>query len=162
MNKNILCLDFDDCILPSPVIYNGWVSKELALEELELNLKKIKYFLEDNNLDLFITSSWSKLFILKDNKIFLSDKANYYLQEDLYVLKAFQLMKHYLDNFVIGLSCGNRSLDILSLSENKNIKIVVFDDYDLSNLDCINIKFFRVLGSLTNNILYKAHLFLKS
>jgi len=165
--NNIICLDIDDCIYPSAA-KTDWSDGEIAIETLELNLKKLKIFMNNTDSKIFITSSWYQLFdyypdtlsiCAKDEikKLWEIDKCHNY--EKI----AYKLLTFYLTDNIIGISCGNRDIDIIELSKNKNNKLIVFDDFDLSDVcdNLNNVHFERVTGCLNNDILWRSYNFLK-
>jgi hypothetical protein len=57
----IIALDFDGCIFPNTANYD-WNCTEYALEQLELNLKILRRYINKQNIKIFITSSWYMFF----------------------------------------------------------------------------------------------------
>jgi hypothetical protein len=163
---NIICLDIDDCIFLNT---NSWVGElDDNFDLLEINLKRLKKVLDKYNAKIFITSSWYSILTLENNKISYNNPAyglpgkSYYDSE----FKAFELLKKYLDGYVIGLSNGNRVSDIHYLLEDKTNKIVAIDDMDLSRIgSTVRIRqrymFIRVNGLITNKDLYHIDLYFK-
>lgn len=157
---NIICLDIDDCILPNPTLFvsinksfNLKEESDLALQQFELNLKRIVSLSKHTNSKLFLTSSWSRLFSFDKNTSSLIPKIDY--QEDPFFSSALSLLLNYLNGLFIGISVGNRDRDIKSLQSIPSNKIVVFDDFDLDNHIKENTLVFRINGSLNNVDLYK-------
>jgi hypothetical protein len=52
---NIICLDFDDCILPNPTFAGLTRNEELSYSIFENNIKIIKLLCEKYNMKIFIT-----------------------------------------------------------------------------------------------------------
>ena len=163
MKNNLLCLDFDDCIYPSPSP-TRWCNKEIALSTLSLNFKKLDLFLENNNASVFITSSWSCLFdYYKDTKMIVAkDTVKHNWDQDNHEgfdteRQAYNIMINHLNGKIVGISQGNRDKDIIELAKHYD-KIVVFDDFDLSDTcdQFDNVYFERVTGCLNNDILWRS------
>lgn len=163
---NIICLDIDDCILPNYNIMSHYINFELPVKQLELNLIKLKSLCELENAKIFITSSWSQMlifwpefnsFTLKDE-----DKIEFDLEDNQFMNKAYSLLSSYLNGLIIGISSGDRFIDIKQLSSISSNKIVVFDDWNLDSLSSSNVKIFRVMGSLDNYIVFHAQKFFRA
>jgi len=133
MKINLICLDIDDCILPSNQNYFGKTTD--ALEIFEINLKRLVMILEKYNLKLFMTSSWYHLYeieaVLKGN-LKPKDTTLKQFQYDKEIKSAHNLMVKYIEKYFIGMSSGDRSQDIINLLQNEKYdKIIVMDDWDL-------------------------------
>ena len=162
---NIVCLDIDDCILPSNSNYFG--KTDDALDILEINLKRLKMILDKYDMKVFITSSWySMLTLNKFNEINMEDRGltvsmemkPYYKFENM----AFAKLKFYLDGYVIGMSCGNRMTDIRTLVKEGH-KLVVLDDWDLQEVcdESENSLFCYTTGLIDGQIGFKIDKFMK-
>ena len=156
----IICLDIDDCIFLNA---NTWVC-DMAdnMEMLEINLKRLQKILDFYNAKIFITSSWYSILKLEGNNIIYDNQCyglpgkSYYDEE----FKAFELLQKYLNGYVIGLSGGNRFVDIRNLLE-QNHKVIAIDDSDLSEIEDDNYLYLRVNGFITNKDLYLIYNFMK-
>lgn len=125
-NRKIICLDFDDCLIPwkshiSP--YKDFTLDEI-LEGVIKNSYIVKDFIEETGFEPFITSSWAKY--LDDNLEFTNKDIN----EELVSL----ILKILKDKFsFIGKDPFNdRILAVEILLENKN-KVIAIDDLDISH-----------------------------
>ena len=151
--SNIICLDIDDCVLPSDINYFGRTHDSLHI--LEINLKRLAMILEKYDMKVFITSSWYMLLSLDDGELgFKSDR------DDYITLMGYGLMKKYIGDKIIGLSCGCRETDIQDLVD-KGDKVVILDDWDLQHLqdkneDCL---FVNMSGFIDGNVGFMIHRF---
>ena len=165
--NNIICLDFDDCIFPSSAPSSFWES-EWSLEQLEINLKRLTKLIYETKSTIFITSSWYMLFDFypEENSVYATNSIkeywlDYHIDGDISSEeKAYKLISKYLNGYISGISCGNRISDIKELDTSGN-RIVVFDDWNLTECNSNNVKCFDVYGSLNYHILWKAYNFLK-
>ena len=159
--KTVCCLDFDDCIFPSDINYFGKTDDSLTL--LEINLKRLELIIKQYNCKVFITSSWCSIMTFSNGVLTLNDRGlsaetvskGYYALET----KAFNLIKLYLEKYIIGLSSGNRNDDIEMLKEDYNV--IILDDMDLKEHESDNCIYCYVHGFIDGNIGYKIHNFLK-
>lgn len=119
--QNIICLDFDDCILPHPLIPFIGINESYSYSEFAINLSLIKAISEKIGADIFITSSWYSHFEIIDNKLSYVDDYESYG----YLPKVKDIFNEYLDCH--GISCGNRIRDIEQLSK-KYETVIVIDD----------------------------------
>lgn len=157
--NNIICLDIDDCIFLNT---NSWVGElDDNFDLLEINLKRLRKVLDKFNAKIFITSSWYSILILENNNLIYNNNGYGLPGKDYYEIeyKAFQLIKKYLDGYVIGLSCGSRTKDIQLLCMNNQNKILALDDMDLSNLFFDNYLYLSINGLITNKDLCKINKF---
>jgi len=119
-NQNLICLDFDDCIIEWELCRNKEIEdcREELLKALRKNVKIIKEFCERSNYKVFITSSWSR--IIKDD-LTLKDKRK--LFNDIWeIIKTLPIIGK--DPF------NDREIAKDVLLENNN-KIICVDDLDL-------------------------------
>ena len=123
-NQNLVCLDFDDCIIeylnPKTKTENP---KETIIENLKKNIEIISDFCAKNNCLIFITSSWSN-YLNKNLELIGIDKDFNYAREYWKIIKDLPFIGK--DPF------NDRILAIEVLLENKN-KIICIDDLDLSH-----------------------------
>ena len=143
-NQNLICLDFDDCIVPWNEFlppYNSY-SEEYILKETRKNVNYIKEMCDKYNFKAFITSSWTKVL-----------DENYNL--DIEIVRReiyFELLNIIKELPLIGKDPFNdRNVAIDVLLENGNI-VVAIDDLDLSlfhNED--NFYFLNVLNGKNLN-----------
>lgn len=174
MSKFILCLDIDDCILPSSHTYLGRFDD--SHEILKLNMKRISAMLKKYDMQVFITSSWySVLNIQEDGTLGyeredrVNDDSHYLVDEYM----NFKAIRDGLGKRVIGLSCGDRYKDISKLL-NEGHRVVSLDDMDLTPDYIIkhggevcptkleeNYLFLETKGFVTNEHGYKMHNFVK-
>ncbi len=166
MDKELLiCIDFDDCIFPSPAP-TEWCTSEIALKTLEINLIKLQMLMDNTSAKVFITSSWSQMFIHwpEHNTITVKDEVRNEWKLDLYEIpteeQAYVLMSKYLNKYIVGICDGNRTRSIKKLDDGTR-RIVVFDDFDLTECDSVNVMTYDVTGCLNNDILWRAYDFLK-
>jgi hypothetical protein len=125
-NEKLICLDFDDCIIPwSKPIFNeqGRLlllenTKEERLKELEKNVGIIKEFCKKNNCKVFIISSWSPIIKNDLTLIEACDDLNDYWK----IIKQLPIIGK--DPF------KNREITMDVLIENGN-QIICIDDFDL-------------------------------
>lgn len=156
----IIALDIDDCIFPSNGTYFGRVDDNHII--LEANLKRIKMMIEKYGMLVYITSSWHSILRLEDNNIFYTrqtdweDDKPYYQEEKT----AFDLLKKYLDGYVIGLSKGDRYADVNRLLDEGCI-VVTLDDMDFSMINHKNHLWLELKGFIDNSKTWQAHNFLK-
>jgi len=122
-NRKIICLDFDDCLIPW-MDYNVYKNndEEFILLETEKNCKIVRDFIEETGYEPFITSSWSK--VLDDN-LELKFKDEKIFEDLLSIIK-----NHF--NFIGKDDFNDRVLAIDILLENGN-KVIAVDDLDLSH-----------------------------
>lgn len=157
----IICLDIDDCILPSDQNYFG--KTDDSLELLEINLKRLNMITEKYNAKIFITSSWYSIMTFKDGILTLNNRglSKEVAEKGWYLLetKAFNLIKKYLEKDIIGLSGGNRNADINNLKEEHSI--VIIDDMELSQHEDDNCVYCYTHGFIDGSIGYKIHNFWK-
>jgi hypothetical protein len=127
-NDNILALDFDDCLIPwaQDLYYSHENQKEFIFDKTYENFKLIKNYcekLKNKNLKIFITSSWSKFIIKKNDKFeFLFDDQ---FHQDLWNKCIYPNIKDYLVGYDI---YNNRSDAIFDLRLKTNGYIFIFDD----------------------------------
>jgi len=158
---NILCLDLDDCILPSPVTSFGLLEDDIDI--FEINLKRIVIMLKKYEMKVFLTSSWSSLFDYNNGKItikkdFLEDfNKDKFPREN----KIYNLLCSYLNYYFCGISSKNRDKDILKLLEEGHT-IVSFDDFDLSYIDDKNHLHININGFFENRYMVKIDSFLRN
>jgi len=166
-NQFVICVDIDDSLLPAYDNY-GFYKDTYAIDQFELNMKILRSYLKKrNNFDLFLTSSWSKLFDYdEENKFFkIKDKFKYEFEHSIHMhhMKIiYRLMNEYLKGFFIGISEGNRTNDIIKLS--KDYKgVIAFDDFNLSDLEekIKNFKYIPTYGALVPHMFYFIDNFLK-
>jgi hypothetical protein len=77
-NTELICLDFDDCIIPWFRKVNGkWERNEdeFLLKETKKNVSLIKDFCKKNNINVFVISSWSLFLEFNGKKVFLAKDA---------------------------------------------------------------------------------------
>jgi len=141
-NQNLICLDFDDCIVP----WNDFLppykpyDEEYTLKETRKNVDYIKKLCNKYNFEVFITSSWA---MVLDENYNLDTKWEEIHYKILNIIKELPLISK--DPF------GDRHIAIDVLLENDNI-IVGIDDLDLSpfhNED--NFYFLNVLNGKNLN-----------
>jgi hypothetical protein len=119
-NQNLICLDFDDCIIE----WNRCKNKEIEecrdelLEALGKNVKIINDFCKENNYKVFITSSWC---VIINNKLELKT------DEEIHN-KIWKIIKKL--PFIGKDPFNNREVAMDVLIENGN-KIICIDDLDL-------------------------------
>ena len=123
-NKKIICLDFDDCLIP-------WMDRkscvdnpiEYTLLETEKNCVIVEKFIEQTGFEPFITSSWAAQL---DNNLKLKvDSWGPVYEQLLDILK-----QHF--NFIGKDPFNDRILAIEILLENGN-QVIAVDDLDLSH-----------------------------
>ncbi|MBT6049570.1 MAG: hypothetical protein HOG49_22455, partial [Candidatus Scalindua sp.] len=151
--ERIICLDIDDCILPSPYPFNGFRDEQMTLDQLKINIYRLEKLIEGTDSKIFLTSSWSVVLTL--NNVIL-EVTHQMSDRDMI---AFELIKK-LETHIIGISCGDRFKDIENLDD-QNTTIVAFDDWDLSKINNKFVKFIPTFGSLDNTILREAYAHLK-
>ena len=112
--QNLICLDFDDCIIE----WDKRKDLNVVIENLKNNVNIIKEFCEKNNYNIFITSSWCKIInddlTLKSNELLFNDMWN--------IIKLLPIIGK--DPF------NNREVAMDVLLDNSN-KIICIDDLDL-------------------------------
>ena len=157
---NIIALDIDDCIFPTDQNYFGQTSDSLQM--LEINLKRLVMICEKYNMNIFITSAWYSIMTFKDGILTLDDRGlskeveskGWYATET----KAFNLIKKYIEKYIIGLSSGNRDTDIELLKEKH--KVVIIDDMDLEHHISENCIYCYIHGFIDGGVGYKINNFL--
>ena len=155
--KNIVALDIDDCIMPSDINYFG--RSDDSIKVFEINLVRLAMILEKYNMKVFITSSWAHIIEIKDKSLFLTSERN-----DVNTLLGFALLKKYIENYIIGLSCGDREKDIRKLQKEGN-KIVILDDWKLQYLQdedkTKNTLYIEMSGFIDGNVGFMIDQFMK-
>ena len=123
-HSNILCLDFDDCIIPWTDFKNNKQNcEDFILEEVKKNVEIIKNFCYTRGYVVFITSSWSA---------FLNDDIDL-KNNDILDTIHFKILEIIKELPIVGKdSFNDRILAIEILLENDNT-IVCVDDLDLSH-----------------------------
>jgi len=122
--RKIICLDFDDCLIPWSDFKNDKNNEEsFILEETEKNCKIIKDFIEETGFEPYITSSWS---VELDEELNLT--TNY--RKEFYE-KFLNIFKNHF-NFIGKDEFDDRVLTIELLLENNN-KVIAVDDLDLTH-----------------------------
>ena len=169
---NILSIDIDDCIFPS-VVKTSYNDEDLSIETLEINLKRIKKFIENENVYIFIHSSWySILDYWKDSmSVSLKDAYDEYFKSleekkdnKLDVNRqAYKLIIKYLNGRIIGIRKNDeeRIESILNFDNGEN-KIIVIDDFDLKEIKNKNILVCVINDYISNECFMKFSYFLKS
>ena len=123
-DRKIICLDFDDCLIPWTDFKNGYKNNEesFILKETEKNCKIVRDFIEKTGFEPYITSSWSRVL---DENLELKFKDEKIFDDLLAIFK-----NHF--NFIGKDEFNDRVLTIDLLLENGN-KVIVVDDFDLSH-----------------------------
>ena len=157
MKENrIICLDFDDCILPSNNNYFGYTDDNMRIAEI--NLQRIKMICEKYGAKIFITSSWYTLLKFKSRgkfkNITLNVKSDDYHCIDADTHLFVGLLQKYIGKYIVSLSEGNRDKDIEKLKQDPLNKIVVIDDMDLSEHSSDKCLFLYTNGLITNQMGY--------
>ncbi len=144
---NILALDFDDCLIPwaQTLYYSHENEKEFIFDKTCENFKLIKNYcekLEDKKLKIFITSSWSKFIIKKENEFkFLFDDL---FHQDLWNNCIYPNIKNYLIGYDV---YNNRANAIFNLRIKTNGYIFIFDDAEFNYpKDDSKIKFYLTIN----------------
>jgi len=153
-NMNIIALDIDDCILPTNVNYFGMTDDADMM--LEINLKRLAMILEKYDMKVFITSAWYAILKFVDGELSMKYPKEHSERNEY---KQFDLIKKYIGDNIVGLSCGNREKDIKELSVDN--KVVIIDDMDLKHLENENCLFCEVKGFINGNVGYKIRNFFK-
>jgi hypothetical protein len=173
MNKIVLCLDIDDCIVPASSTYFG--NFDDSLEIMALNMKRIKAMIEMFDMGVFITSSWYTSLTITDDKLLRYNREHLVNEETgylTYIYDAFKILKNGIGNRAIGLSCGDRRRDIATLL-NDGYKVIAMDDMCLhsstilKNCEDVDLNalgnkylFLQVRGFITNEHTFIARSFL--
>jgi len=128
-NQNLICLDFDDCIIEWSRFENNQFKpnkKSTIIKNLKKNVITIKQFCHRNNYKVFITSSWVK-FIVEDNGNFFIPKRS---ELGRFHRNLFNIIKTLP---IIGKDIfDDRILAIEVLLENNN-RVICIDDLDLAH-----------------------------
>jgi len=121
-NRNLICLDFDDCIIEWNRCQNKEISecKNELLTSLQRNVKIIDKFCKKKKYDVFITSSWSDCF--EKNLQPIKECFDNLMIEIWNVIKTLPIIGY--DPF------GDREIAMDVLLDNGN-KIICIDDLDL-------------------------------
>lgn len=173
MSKFILCLDIDDCLLPSENTYIGRFDDSHEL--LKLNMKRIDAMLRKFDMHVFITSSWYSILHIKDDSTLGYDR-EHRIEDNMYLMHEYMNFKAIRDgigNRVVGLSCGDRYKDISKLL-NEGHRVVAIDDMDLASHNILkhggdvgadviteNYLFLQTKGFITNEHTFLLHEFVK-
>ncbi len=167
MNKIVLCLDIDDCIIPASSTYFGRFDDTLDI--MASNMRRINAMIEMFDMGVFITSSWYSSLKIKDGV--LQYNREHFADEENHLYNAFKLLRDGVGNRAIGLSCGDRRKDIITLLNN-GYKVIAMDDINLSRDQIIhgytvddevlsnNYLFLHVRGFITNEHTFIARSFL--
>jgi len=135
MKRNVILLDIDDTILPSPITWLGEFNDSLDI--LTINCKRLARICEIWGAEIRIISSWSNRTItFEDNILRYKDREPSLLTKQYYAFerKAFFIIYQYLKDYIIGISCGNKARDIKLDIQDKTIdKVIVIEDSDFSN-----------------------------
>jgi len=166
--KNILCLDIDDALLPAKNFFVG--TNDDVFDVFEMNMKRIHMFIEKYDMGVFITSSWYTRFTIDNGNDLGYKQKSFFIENEI---KVYDILKQYTQGRIVGLSCGSRIKDIITLL-NRNHCVVAMDDMDLSR-DVINsydstflspdildknYLFVKIEGFFTNRIAYSMFQFL--
>ena len=135
-NRDIICVDFDDCLIPwmDLKLYKNY-DENFIIEETNKNVKLLSKFIEETKFEPFITSSWSK--VLNDN-LELNETWDPIHYELLDILKQIKFIGK--DPF------NDRILAVEILLENGN-RVIGLDDCDYSAYfqnEFNNKKFFMI------------------
>ena len=168
MNKLVLCLDIDDCLIPASSTYFGRFDDTLDI--MAANMRRIKAMIEMFDMGVFITSSWYLTLKIDENNLLHYRKEN--VDDDNHLYKAFKLLRDGIGNRAIGLSCGDRRRDIVDLLKDE-YKVIAMDDINLSAASILsthvdidktllnnNYLFLHVRGFITNEHTFMARSFL--
>ena len=139
----IICFDIDDCILPH---YN-MLPKEHRIQIFKLNLERLVYLCQQTGAKLFMTSSWGM--ILKVNNGYLTFKAEFDYGDE-FEQEVVRIINSYLQEYIVGISCGDRREDIKILLLQENTLVVAIDDMDLSDIENKNFKYINVETMITD------------
>jgi len=121
-HRNIICIDFDDCLIP----WNDLKTRkpnplELVLEQTKFNVELLLNFINETEFEPFITSSWA---MALNDDLELDDGWETIHYELFNILKQIQ--------FVGKEPFGDRVLAVEVLLENGN-RIIGLDDMDYSH-----------------------------
>ena len=154
---NIICLDIDDCILPTNNNYFGRTDDDIQI--LEINFKRLRMIMDKYDMKVFITSSWAHILELEGDYLSLSSE-----RSDFTTLMGFGLMQRYIGRDIVGLSCGCRETDIRKLQKEGH-KIVIMDDWKLQHLQdedkTGNTLYIEMIGFLDGNVGFMIDRFMK-
>jgi len=145
--KNILCIDFDDCIYPPSILTDKtfW-DNSISIKQLDVNIDKVLKLKSVSNFEIFLTTSWSLSYDYceETKSVSLKNTFKEYMTSDTL---AAQFYFEKLNGSIIGISKGDRKEDILDLLD-KGYRVVAIDDMDLSDINDDNYKYIGVYGSL--------------
>jgi hypothetical protein len=122
-NQNLICLDFDDCIIEySRKEDDKWVrnSNLVIIENLKANIARLLKFCSKCNYKVFITSTWSK--VIKDDLTLIPQMVDSFHYELWNIIRLLPIIGK--DPF------NNREIAMDVLLENNNT-IICLDDWDL-------------------------------
>jgi hypothetical protein len=160
MKDLVICLDIDDCILPSNQTWLG--TTDDSLDILKLNMVRIQMILEKAkhlNAKIFIISSWSSILSVEnDSLVFEKSHRTHSIHKE--EQKVLAVIKQYTDNHIMGISCGNRRTDIKNLLI-EGYKVIAIDDMDLSDIRSKKYLFLMVTGFITNAHGYEVKCFIE-
>jgi len=124
-NEKIVCLDFDDCIIPwGNYDGEGTLKLDFIKKETDKNSKIITDFCKENNFKIFLTTSWS---IILDNNLNLIAE----FKENQNFLDI--MFKHF-KKFIIGKNeYSDREIAIRQLLKQGNF-VVAIDDMPLGHI----------------------------
>lgn len=121
-NQNLICLDFDDCIIEYATFREKGLennSVEFITEKLKENVLNLNNFCKKHNYKVFITSSWSPLI---NDDLTINGKLDDIQKEWWDIIKNLPIIGK--DPF------KDREIAMDVLLENNN-KIICIDDWDL-------------------------------
>jgi len=146
---NIITLDIDDCIWPSPHTHLGTVDDSHVI--LECNMRRIKMMIEKYDMEVFITSSWHSILEVEDKKLIYANESYYKTDKPYYQYEksAFDIIEKYTRGYICGKSKGNRYDDVRELLEEGH-KIINLDDMNFDEIQHENHLWIEMHGFLDN------------
>lgn len=128
MNRPVLCLDFDGCLLPNNHTFVGIFHDSTEL--LKMNMLRIEAIIKRYNPHIFITSSWYDILDFDEETLSIDRKLE---NEDdpVLVFEELEIIKRVVNGHVCGISCCNRYIDIVTLLKDDRV-VVALDDADLN------------------------------
>ena len=173
MNRIVLCLDIDDCLIPASSTYFGRFDDTLDI--MAANMRRIKAMIEMFDIGVFITSSWYASLTINEDKTLGYKREHLVNDEDgkpNHIYSSFKLLRDGVGARAVGLSCGDRHRDIANLL-NDGCKVIAMDDMCLHaskitkqcpDVDAealaSNYLFLHVRGFITNEHTFVARNFL--
>jgi len=131
--KKILFLDLDDCIIPWGNYRKSYgYDLESIKKETSQNVEILNRFCDLLGFEIYLTSSWSCILELKNNKLYLKESIKDSIEDEIKEL--FEIVKKLNINYIDEIN--NREKAIRNFMKNNKIEYgLIVDDFNLSFLE---------------------------